>query len=360
MATYRPRYRPNRRAFLMGTGALAAGLSFLPRHSLAEEEKKLNFYNWDTYIGETTLADFEKATGIETKMDLYADNDELFAKLKAGNPGYDVIVPTNDTLERMIKANMVIELDHSKIPNMANIDEPFKDAKFDPGRKHSIPYMWGTLGIGYRKSKVDNAAVDSWKILLDSDQLAGRISLLGDAANNIGIGLKYLGYSFNSTNPDELKKVEELLIKQKKNIKVFANDNGQDLLAAGEVDACMEWNGDIKQVMSEDDDLNYVVPTEGSLLWQDTMAIPTGAPHPDNAHKFLNFILDAEAGRDIAQTIQYATANAAAKKLMPKEYLENAAIFPTAEIIAKCEPALYLGEDAQRIRDEIWTRVKAA
>jgi spermidine/putrescine transport system substrate-binding protein len=360
MATYRPRYRPSRRAFLQGTGALAVGLSFLPRHSLAEEEKKLNFYNWDTYIGETTLADFEKATGIETKMDLYADNDELFAKLKAGNPGYDVIVPTNDTLERMIKANMVIELDHSKIPNMANIDEPFKDAKFDPGRKHSIPYMWGTLGIGYRKSKVDSAAVDSWKILLDSDKLAGRISLLGDAANNIGIGLKYLGYSFNSTNPDELKKVEELLIKQKKNIKVFANDNGQDLLAAGEVDACMEWNGDIKQVMSEDDDLNYVVPTEGSLLWQDTMAIPTGAPHPDNAHKFLNFILDAEAGRDIAQTIQYATANAAAKKLMPKEYLDNPAIFPTAEIIAKCEPALYLGEDAQRIRDEIWTRVKAA
>ena len=176
---HRPRYRPNRRAFLQGTGALAVGLAFLPRHAMSEEEKKLNFYNWDTYIGEHTLADFEKATGIEAKMDLYADNDELFAKLKAGNPGYDVIVPTNDTLERMIKAGMVIELDHSKIPNMANIDAPFKDAAFDPGRKHSIPYTWGTLGIGYRKSKVDSAAVDSWKLLLDSDKLAGRISLLG-------------------------------------------------------------------------------------------------------------------------------------------------------------------------------------
>jgi len=360
MTIYRPRYRPTRRAFLTGTSAVAVGVTFLPRFSLAEEEKKLNFYNWDTYIGEHTLADFEKATGIETKMDLYADNDELFAKLKAGNPGYDAIVPTNDTLERMIKADMVIELDHSKIPNMVNIDEPFKDATFDPGRKHSIPYMWGTLGIGYRKSKVDASAVDSWKLLLDSDQLAGRISLLGDAANNIGVSLKYLGYSFNSTNMDELKKAEALLIKQKKNIKVFANDNGQDLLAAGEVDACMEWNGDIKQVMSEDVDLNYVVPTEGSLMWQDTVAIPKGAPHPDNAHKFLNFILDAEVGKDIATTIQYATTNAAAKKLMPKEYLEHPAIFPSAEIIAKCEPALYLGEDATRVRDEIWTRVKAA
>jgi spermidine/putrescine transport system substrate-binding protein len=360
MTIYRPRYRPSRRAFLQGTGAVAVGLAFLPGQSLGEEEKKLNFYNWDTYIGEHTLADFESATGIAAKMDLYADNDELFAKLKAGNPGYDVIVPTNDTLERMIIAGMVIPIDHAKIPNMANIDAPFQDATFDPGRKHSIPFMWGTLGIGYRKSKVDQAAVDSWKVLLDSDQLAGRISLLGDAQNNIGVALKYLGYSFNSTNMDELKKAEALLIAQKKNIKVFANDNGQDLLAAGEVDACMEWNGDIKQVMSEDEDLNYVVPTEGSLLWQDTMAIPKGAPHPDNAHAFLNFVLDAEAGKHIAETILYATANAAAKKLMPKEYLDNPAIFPSAEVIAKCEPGLYLGEDATRVRDEIWTRVKAA
>ena len=360
MTTYRPRFSPSRRSFLAGAGILGVGLTFLPRLTLAEEEKKLNFYNWDTYIGENTLADFEKATGIETKMDLFADNDELFAKLKAGNPGYDVIVPTNDNLERMIKANMVIPLDKAKIPNFSNIDTPFQDASFDPGRKFSIPYMWGTLGIGYRKSKVEATAVDSWKLLMDSDALAGRISLLGDAQNCIGIALKYLGFSFNSTNAEELKKAEELLIKQKKNIKVFADDNGQDLLASGEVDACMEWNGDILQVMGEDEDLAYVVPTEGSLLWQDTMAIPVGAPHPENAHAFLNFILDAEVGRAIAEFINYATANGAARKIAKKEYQENTAIFPTAEVIVKCEPSLYLGEEATKARDEIWTRVQAA
>ena len=279
MTVFNPRYRPNRRSVLMGTGALAAGLTFLPRFSLSAEEKKLNFYNWDTYIGETTLDDFNEATGIEVKLDLFADNDELFAKLKGGNPGYDVIVPSSDMLERMIKANMVQPIDHAKIPNMANIAKPFQDAAFDPGRKHSIPYMWGTLGIGYRKSKVEGA-VDSWKPLLDSDKYAGKISLLGDAANVLGVALKYLGYSFNSVDLAELKKVEELLIAQKKNIKVFADDNGQDLLASGEVDLCQEWNGDIVQVMAEDDDLDYVVPKEGSLLWQDTVAIPTGAPHP--------------------------------------------------------------------------------
>ena len=185
MSTFRPRYRPSRRALLQGAGAFAVGLTFLPRFSLSAEEKKLNFFNWDTYIGENTLSNFNDATGIEVKMDLYADNDELFAKLKGGNPGYDVIVPTNDTLERMIKAGMVIELDHSKIPNMANIDKPFQDAAFDPGRKYSMPYMWGTLGIGYRKSAVA-AAPDSWKVLFDSDEYAGAISLLVTLVEALG------------------------------------------------------------------------------------------------------------------------------------------------------------------------------
>ena len=360
MSHYQPKFKTTRRSLLKGTGAMVAGMTFVPRFSLAEEEKKLNLYNWDTYIGEHTLDDFNKATGIEVKMDLFADNDELFAKLKGGNPGYDVIVPTNDMLERMIKAEMVIPLDHAKIPNMANIDKPFQEAAFDPGRKHSIPYMWGTLGVGYRKSKIEGGVVDSWKILLDSDKYAGRISLLGDAQNVIGVTLKYLGYSFNSTDTAELKKVEEMLIAQKKNIKVFADDNGQDLLAAGEVDACQEWNGDIIQVMAEDQDINYAVPTEGSLVWQDTMAIPTGAPHPENAHAFLNFVLDAEAGKHIADTIKYATPNAAAKALMDKSYTENPSIFPSAEIVAKCEPSLYLGEEATKVRDEIWTRIQAA
>ena len=125
----------------------------------------------------------------------------------------------------------------------------------------------------------------------------------------IGIALKYLGHSLNSVDPAELKKAEDLMIAQKKNVKVFADDNGQDLLASGEVDVCQEWNGDIIQVMAEDQDLAYAVPTEGSLVWQDTMAIPTGAPHPENAHAFLNFVLDAEAGKHIAETIKYATAN---------------------------------------------------
>jgi spermidine/putrescine transport system substrate-binding protein len=219
--------------------------------------------------------------------------------------------------------------------------------------------MWGTLGVGYRISKVEGT-VDSWKTLLDDDKYAGRMSLLGDAQNVIGCALKYLGFSYNSVDPAEIKKAEELLIAGKKNIKVYADDNGQDLLASKEVDIAQEWNGDILQVMKEDKDITYIVPTEGSLLWQDTMAIPKGAPHPENAHAFMNFILDADAGAKIAETIQYATANAAAKAKMSAEYRENPAIFPTEEVVAKCEAAIYVGEEGVKMRDEAWTRIQAA
>ena len=142
--------RPTRRRFLAGTGAAAAGLAILPQGGLAKEAPKLNFYNWDTYIGATALADFKARTGISVRMDLYADNDELFARLKAGNPGYDAIVPTNDFVQRTIAADMLMPLDHAAIPNMANIEPAFRDAAFDPGRRHSIPYMWGTTNYLYK------------------------------------------------------------------------------------------------------------------------------------------------------------------------------------------------------------------
>ncbi len=348
-----------RRRFVTGLGAAAAGLSILPRAGATEEEAKLNFYNWDTYIGEDTLEDFKGASGIDVKMDLFADNDELFTKLKEGNPGYDLIVPTNDYVERMIAADMLVELDHALIPNASNLDSNFRDAEFDAGRKYSMPYMWGTIGIGYRKSKVA-APPDSWKWLFDSDAHSGRIALLGDASPVMQMGLKYLGHSLNVTDMNLIKQVEDLLIKQKPHIKVFAKDNGQDLLLSGEVDLTMEWNGDILQVMAEDDDIGYVVPKEGGLLWQDCLCIPKGGRHPTNAHKFINYILEAQPGADIANFIQYATPNAAAKALLPEEYTTNPAIFPPDEVTQRSEASIYKGEDYQREIDSAWTRIQAS
>jgi spermidine/putrescine transport system substrate-binding protein len=359
MSYIQPKYRPSRRSLLKNTGMFAA-LTMLPRGAMSAEEKKLSFYNYDTYTGETTLADFQTATGIEVKLDLFADGDELFTKLKAGNPGYDVIVPPNNTLERLIKANAVVPLDQSKIPNIANIDPLFMNPSFDPGRKFSLPYMWGTVGIGFRKSKVEGGMLDSWKSCFEDQKYAGRVAVLGDQEHTLGSALKYLGFSYNSTNMDELNKAKDLVISAKKIIKKFADDNGQDLLAQGEVDLTMEYNGDIAQLINEDQDIGYIIPKEGSNVWEDTIAIATGAPHPENAHAFINFVFDKDAGKHIAETIQYATPNKAAKELMDGKYKENPAIFPPDDLLAKCEYAAYLGEDAIKVRDEIWTAIQAA
>ncbi|MES2700075.1 MAG: spermidine/putrescine ABC transporter substrate-binding protein [Pseudomonadota bacterium] len=356
-----------RRTLLQGLGVAAVGLSFGGLAACSKEgggtastgeEATLNFYNWDTYIGETTLGDFAASSGITVNMSLFATNDELFAKLRAGNPGFDVIVPSNDFVERMVQSNLVQELDHSKIPNMANVDPTFIDVAYDPGRKFSIPYTWLALGIGYRKSKV-SAVPDSWKVLFDSAEYAGKIALLSEAGDVMRLGAKYLGHSVNAITPEIIAEVEAMMIRQKPNIRTFHEDNGQDLLLSGEVDLVLEYNGDIAQIMTEDDDIDFLIPKEGSQLNSDNLCIPTGAPHPLNAHAFINNLLDAEVGKKITETILYPTPNAAAKALMPDDYKNNPVIFPPADLLAKSEYASY-NETLQPLYEEAFTRIRAA
>ena len=366
--------KANRRSILQGLGVAAVGISLgglaacgksggkqaasPAKIASTGEEKKLNFYNWDTYIGETTLADFKGASDIDVNMSLFATNDELFAKLRAGNPGFDVIVPSNDFVERMAQSNMLMPLDKALIPNTKNIDPTFADVPYDPGRKYSMPYTWLVLGIGYRKSKVKTPP-DSWKVLFDSDEYAGKISLLSEAGDLFRLYGKYLGKSVNSLTPADIAIIEKMMIKQKPFVKVFHEDNGQDLLVKGEVDLVLEYNGDIAQKMVEDDDIDFVVPKEGSQLNSDTLCIPVGAPHPKNAHAFINYLLDGEVGKKITETILYPTPNAAAKALMPEAYRNNPVIFPPLAMTAKCEYAKFR-PDVQPLYEEAFTRVRAS
>ena len=355
----------NRRSLLAATGAAAVGLTFTACSEKPKpagpggEEAKLNFYNWDTYIGETTLADFKAATGVEVNMSLFATNDELFAKLKAGNPGFDVIVPSNEFVTRMGQGGLLEPLDHAKIPNMKNIDPTFLNPDFDPGRKFSMPYTWLVLGIGYRKSKVKSVP-DSWKYLFDSNEYAGKIALLSESADLIRLSAKYLGHSVNGIPPEMVAQIEKMLIKQKPFVKAFHDDNGQDMLGKKEVDLVLEYNGDIAQLMTEDDDVGFVVPKEGSLINSDTLCIPKGAPRPGNAHAFINYLLDAQAGAAISKTILYPTPNAAAKALMPDDYKNNPVIFPPADIMSKCEYGAFEGAEKASLYEEVITRVRAA
>ena len=369
------RLRPHsRRAFMAAFGATAAALTLSgckPAESEATSEgklviegsegNKLAFYNWDTYIGENTLADFKAASGVEVNMTLFANNDELFAKFRAGNPGFDVIMPSNEYVARMIEAKMLAPLDHAKIPNKKNLLPEFQDADFDPGRKYSMPYTWLVLGIGYRKSAMKGGVIpDSWKYLYDSAEYKGRMSLLSESADVFRLGFKYLGKSVNDATPELIKQVEDMLIKQKANIKNFHEDNGQDLLMSKEIDIVMEYNGDIAQKETEDPDLAFVVPKEGSLLNSDCMCIPTGAPNPNNAHAFINFLLDGQNGANITKTILYPTPNAAAKALMDDTYKNNPTIFPPADVMAKCEYGKYAGSEITQAFEAAMTRVRAA
>jgi spermidine/putrescine transport system substrate-binding protein len=358
----------NRRSLLKGMGVAAVGLTFTgalagcgekEAAKLANgEEAKLNLYNWDDYMGETTLEDFKTANGVDVKMDLFETNDTLFAKFRAGNPGYDLIVPSNDFVERMVQADMLEKIDQAQIPNMKNVAPEFIDVDYDKGRQYSVPYTWLVLGIGYRKSKV-NPAPDSWKVLFDSDQYKGRIAVLSEAGDMFRLYAKYMGKSVNSLTPADVKTIEAMMVKQKPNIAKFHSDDGQDLLAKGEVDLVLEYNGDIAQLMAEDDDIAFVIPKEGSQLNSDNFCIPKGAKHPKNAHAFINFILDAENGKKVTETILYPTPNAAAKALMPESYRSNPATYPPADLLAKCEYAKF-NPELQPLYEDAFTRIGAA
>jgi spermidine/putrescine transport system substrate-binding protein len=355
----------SRRSLLAGLGAVAAGFSL---EACAEhgplgrngEEQRLNFYNWDTYTGRTTLADFKAATGVAVKMSLFSTNDELFSKLRAGNPGFDVIVPTNNYVTLLRSAGLIQPLDLSKIPNRRNILPSFQNPPFDPGRRWSMPYTWLVLGLGYRKSKMIGGVPDSWKWVMDSDRYKGRIGVFSESDDMIELGAKYLGYSVRNIPFPVVDRVAQMYIRQKPNIKIFHHDEGQDLLLAGDIDIVMEYSGDIAQVMLEDSDLDFVVPREGSILSSDCLCIPTGAPRPDNAHRFINFILDGKVGAEISDTIKYPTPNGAALALMPASYRDNPVIYPPPAVMARCEYADFEGLARAHLYDETLTRIFAA
>jgi spermidine/putrescine transport system substrate-binding protein len=351
----------SRRSVLQQFGAAAIGISFAGGLAACGRGggRTVNFYNWDTYIGETTLDDFREATGVPVNMSLFATNDELFARLRAGNPGYDVIVPSNEFVTRMAQANMLQELDRSLIPNFANLSPEFQDAPFDPGRRYSVPYTWLTLGIAYRKSAMPAGFVpDSWRYLFDSPQFTQRIALLSEAADLIRLCAKYKGHSLNNIPDPMLAEIEQMLIRQKPHVKAFHEDDGQDLLVAGEVEYC----GDIAQVIAEHgaDEIGWVIPREGTLINQDCLCIPVGAPNVADAHAFINFLLDAEAGAAITEAIQYPTPNAAARALMPDSYKNDPVIFPSPEVMAVSEYGAFEGDDRARLYEEIFTRISAA
>lgn len=354
-----PLPRASRRSLLGMLGAAAVGFSLSSCGRHRGRNGTVNLYTWDSYNGQHTWQWCDEQLGLAVNASVFASNDELYAKLASGNPGYDVIVPTHHIVTRMREAGLLQQLDLAQIPHAANLLPAFRDVPFDPGRHWSMPYTWLALGIGYRKSKVSGVP-DSWKWLFDSDRYSGRIAIYDQSDDLARMAAIYLGHGPARIDPAMLARIEAMLIRQKPHIRTFHSDNGQDLLLAGDVDLVMEFNGDIAQVMREDKDLGFVIPREGSLLASDCLCIPKGAPSPDRAHAFINFLLDGKVGADIARTILYPTPNAAALALMPADYRDNRVIYPAPADLARCQYTPWEGADVARGFEAMLTRVRAA
>ncbi len=356
------------KTILMATAALAIATP-------AAAEGELNIYNWSDYIAEDTIKKFEEKTGIKVTYDVFDSNEVLEAKLLAGSSGYDLVVPSASFMARQIQAGVFQKLDKSKLPNITNLDPTIMGnvAEFDPGNEHGVVYMWGTTGIGYNEGKVaerlgDSAPTDSWALVFDEGNAAKLadcgISVLDAPTEIIPAAMNYLGLDPKSKNPDDFKKAADLLAKVKPHIRYFHSSQYINDLANGDVCVSVGWSGDIFQARDRADEadngnaISYVIPKEGALSWFDMMVIPADAANTENAHKFLDFLMDAQITADITNYVWYASANTPALKLIDQEILDDPGIFPPDAVKEKLWVSPVYEARADRALNREWTRVK--
>lgn len=364
--------------FVVGTTALAQETTQIepwtcPEDVLNLENKTLNFLNWATYIAENTVPDFEAACGVKVTTDFYGSNEELLARMRAGNPGFDLIVPSGYTVAEMIAEGLLEPLDKTHIPNIKNVSPDLLDQQFDPGNVYSLPYQWGTVGIGYNVKAVaavlgEDVEITSWNQLFDYP--VARVGWLDDQRVMMGIGLLMLGYNPNSADPDEIREATDYLItKGRNNVLRIAVDDGQELLARGEVDMVIEYSGDIFQVaLACEEDPNcgteyaYILPDEGANMWIDNLVIPTRAQNKRLAEAFIDYVLHPQVGADISNYIAYATPNQVSidAGLIDEYLLESPIIYPTADVFERLFVTKAFADmpEVQQYYNDAWDELK--
>jgi len=355
-------------------GALATALTALSGSAMAEEEKILNVYNWSDYIAEDTIANFEERTGIEVNYDVFDSNEVLEAKLLAGNTGYDIVVPSASFMERQIQAGVFSKLDQTALSNRGNLDPDImtRVALHDPDNAHAVPYMWGTTGIGYNEALVGealkDAPVDSWSLIFDPavvSRLANcGVTLLDAPSEVFSAALVYLGKDANSEDLDDLAAAEAVLAAIRPHIRYIHSSQQINDLANGEICVAMGWSGDIMIAADRADEadngieISYSIPKEGTIIWFDMLAIPTDAPHPANAHLFIDYLLEPEVIAEVSNYVYYANPNSAATALVEEEIIEDPGIYPTDDVKAKLFPDLAHTSKFTRLQTRAWTRFK--
>jgi putrescine transport system substrate-binding protein len=356
---------------ILGSTALLALAACSP-----VDQPVVHVYNWSDYISDAVIERFEEQTGIKVVYDVYDANEILEAKLLAGRSGYDVIFPTaHPFAERHIEAGLYRPLDFAQLPNRRHLDPILlrKLESVDPGNRHAVPYMWGTTGLGYNVQAVAgilgaDAELDTWALLFDPETAerlsACGIAVLDDEGEALAAALLYLGIDPNTTDPEAIEAATALFMNVRPHIRYFHASKYINDLANGDICLAHGYSGDVIQARDRAEEVGrgveveYVIPREGAVLWFDLMAVPADAPHPENAHAFIDFLMIPENIAEITNEVAYANANRAATDLVAAEIRDDPGVYPTDELRERLVSLDSLPDDIQRSRVRAWTQIK--
>ncbi|MGG5341201.1 ABC transporter substrate-binding protein [Enterococcus sp. AZ192] len=317
----------------------------------------LTIYNWGDYIDPNLIRAFEKESGHKVNYETFDSNEAMFTKIQQGGTAYDITIPSEYMIQKMMKEKMLLPIDHTKLKGLNNIDMRFLDQEFDPQNKYSIPYFWGTLGIIYNDKFIDGSKVNHWDDLW-RPELKDNVMLIDGAREVIGLSLNSLGYSLNSRNNQELRKATDKLNKLTTNVKAIVADEIKMYMINEESAAAVTFSGEAAEMLDNNEHLHYVIPSEGSNLWFDNIVIPKTAKNVKGAYEFINFMLRPENAAQNAEYIGYSTPNKEAKKLLPKEISGDEQFYPSDEVIKHLEVYEDLGAEYLGIYNDLFLEFK--
>lgn len=339
---------------------IAGGGIYYGRANLTSGTEQVIIYNWGEYIDPEVLDMFEEETGIQVIYEEFETNEIMYPKIQSGAIAYDLVCPSDYMIQKMIQNDLLQPLNFDNIPNAKNIGQVYyeKSRQFDPDNQYSIPYCWGTVGILYNTKMVEEP-IDSWTVLWDT-QYKDNILMQDSVRDAFAVALKTLDYSLNSTSIHELTQAKDLLVQQKPLVQAYVIDQVRDKMIGNEAAIGVIYSGEAIYTQTENPDLAYVVPKEGSNMWIDSWVMPKNAPNKENAEKFLDFLCRPEIALMNFEYITYSTPNEKARELIEDPAIRNSEIaFPGDSILSRCETFTYLGEDADEVYNQLWREVKS-
>lgn len=318
----------------------------------------VNVYNWGVYIDESVLDDFTAETGIKVVYDTFESNEAMYGVLKNEGASYDVVIPSDYMISRMIEEDMLEPLNFDNIPNFEDIDPALKNPDYDPENLYSVPYMWGLLGVIYNTTMVDETPT-SWDIMFDEDY-AGQILMFNNSRDAIGIALKELGYSYNTTDENQIKEAIDLLIEQKPLVQSYVMDDIFEKMQSGSAAIGAYYYGDFLTMQEVNPDLAFCLPEEGTNLYVDAMCIPKNAENKENAEIFINYMCSTQAGLKNCEEIWYSSPLLSVREELDPEVSGDPYAYPDESILAQCESFKNLPADTLALYDSEWTRLMLA